>query len=181
MILSETPLPGIFVVDLDRKRDERGYFARTWCRHTAAEAGIEADWIQFSVSYNLRAGTLRGMHFQRAPHSEAKLVRCTRGAIHDVVIDLREASATYLRSFAIRLDADSGRALYIPPEHVAHGFLTLEDHSEVLYHMSKEHAPHAAAGYRWNDPAFGIQWPRPPAVIAPRDAAYPDFDEGRHG
>lgn len=174
MIFVPTPLPGAFVVDLERREDERGFFARTWCRHEFEEMGLKADLAQCSLSYSRRRGTLRGMHWQAAPWAEAKLVRCTRGLIWDAIVDLRPSSPTYTQYVGVELTAESGRALYVP-EGMAHGFVTLEDHSEVSYQMSQFYEPSAARGVRWNDPAFGIEWPLNNPILHPRDAEYPDF------
>ena len=175
MRFTETPVPGAFVVDLDRHVDERGSFARTFDRFEFAARGLEPAVVQCSTSFNARAGTLRGLHYQAAPHGEPKLVRCTRGAVFDVIVDLRRDLATHRRWFGVELSADSGRALYVPTG-VAHGFQTLRDRSEVLYMMGHEYVPSAAAGVRWDDPAFGIEWP--PAerrVMSERDRTYPDY------
>ncbi len=174
MTFTPTAIPGAVVVGLEPHADERGFFARSWCAREFAAAGLPADLVQCNVSWNARRHTLRGMHWQAAPHEEATLVRCTRGAILDVVVDLRPGSATYLKSAAVRLDEENRLALLVPAG-AAHGFLTLEDRSEVLYQMSAFHRPEAARGARWDDPAFGIAWPAPPAVISERDRAYPDF------
>jgi dTDP-4-dehydrorhamnose 3,5-epimerase len=174
VIFLPTPLPGAFVVEPERRFDERGYFARTWCRREFASAGLETNFVQSSVSKSLRYGTLRGMHWQAPPDEETKLVRCTRGAIWDAIIDLRQASPTYLKYFAVELTAESGWALYIPVG-FAHGFVTLADETEVLYQMSNYFEPSSARGVRWNDPAFGISWPVFAPIVHPRDAAYPDF------
>jgi dTDP-4-dehydrorhamnose 3,5-epimerase len=174
VIFVPTRLPGAFVVEPERRFDERGYFARTWCRREFESAGLEADFVQSSVSSSLLNRTLRGMHWQVAPHEEIKLVRCTRGAIWDAIIDLRAPSPTYMQYFAVELTAESGRALYVPAG-CAHGFVTLEDESEVLYHMSNYYEPSAGRGIRWNDPAFAIPWPVVDPIIHPRDANYPDF------
>src|SRR5262245_11264945 len=168
------PLAGAFVIEAERHEDERGFFARTFCEREFAERGLDGRVAQANLSYNARRGTLRGMHYQRPPHAEAKLVRCTRGAIHDVIIDLRPASPTHLRHFAIRLDEENRTLLYIP-EGFAHGFLTLEDRTEVAYQMSMAYSSDHGAGVRWDDPAFGIAWPEPVRVIAERDRTYPDF------
>ena len=178
MIFTETPLPGAFVLELERLRDERGFVARTWCEREAAARGLNPRVVQCSVSRNARMGTLRGMHYQAAPHAEAKLVRCTRGAIHDVIVDLRPGSPTYVRHFAVVLSADDGKALYVP-EGMAHGFQTLADDTEVLYQMSEFHTPTHARGVRWNDPAFGIAWPPADRIIAERDRCWPDFEPER--
>lgn len=174
MIFAPTALPGLWRVDIEPHRDERGYFARTWCQHEFAAHGLDTRLAQASVSFNRRRGTLRGMHFQRPPHAEAKVVRCMRGGIWDVAIDLRAASPTYCRWLGFELTADNGAALYIP-EGFAHGFQTLADDTEVLYQISEFYAPEAAAGVRHDDPAFGIDWPLPVACISPRDAAWPDY------
>jgi dTDP-4-dehydrorhamnose 3,5-epimerase len=172
MIFAESPLAGVYVIEIERLADERGFFARSFCAEEFAARGLEAPMHQCSVSYNARAGTLRGMHCQIAPHEEHKLVRCTAGAIYDVVVDIRESSPTYRRWFATELTAANRRSLFIPPG-FAHGFLSLADHSEVYYMISAPHAPQSSRGFRWNDPAFGIEWPQPPEVISARDASYP--------
>lgn len=175
MIFRETAVAGVWIVDPEPHTDERGFFARTWCAREFAERGLSARFVQASVSHNPRRGTLRGLHYQAAPHAEAKLVRCTRGAVYDVALDLRSGSPTYRRHVAVVLDARSHRALYIP-EGCAHGFQTLEDDTDVLYQMSTFHAPEAARGVRWDDPAFAIPWPPAERLISARDRAYPDFD-----
>jgi dTDP-4-dehydrorhamnose 3,5-epimerase len=174
MIFSETPLPGVYVVEPERLEDERGFFARTFCRDEFEARGLAAGVAQCSVSFNARRHTLRGMHFQAAPHDEAKLVRCTHGAVYDVVVDLRRRSSTYLRWTAVELTAENRRMLYIP-EACAHGFLTLCDATELLYQISTAYEPGASRGVRWNDPAFGIRWPHAPRVISPADRSHPDF------
>jgi dTDP-4-dehydrorhamnose 3,5-epimerase len=174
MIFTETPLPGAYAIDPERIADERGFFARMFEPREFEAHGLNPRVAQCSLSFNPRRGTLRGMHYQRAPFEEAKLVRCTRGAIHDVIIDLRPGSRTFRGHFGIALDAESRRMLYIP-EGFAHGFLTLTDDAEVSYQMSQIYSPAHAAGVRWDDPAFGIVWPGTVAVIAERDRTYPDF------
>jgi dTDP-4-dehydrorhamnose 3,5-epimerase len=169
-----THLPGAVVVDLERHTDERGFFARVWCAEEFAAAGLPDAVVQSSVSWNERRHTLRGMHWQADPHGEGKLVRCTRGAILDVIVDLRHDSDTYLDHVAVELDEVNRRALFVPPG-VAHGFLTLVDGTEVLYQMDTPYVPEAARGARWDDQAFGIHWPAVPAVISERDRTYPDF------
>jgi dTDP-4-dehydrorhamnose 3,5-epimerase len=173
----ETPLRGAWVVELDRHEDERGFFARTFDREEWVGRGMDPTVAQCNTSFNARAGTVRGMHFQADPHGEPKLVRCTRGAIWDAIVDLRPDSSTRRRWFGTELSAANGRALYVPAG-MAHGFQTLEDESEVLYMMGHEYVPESARGVRWDDPAFGIEWPDPPPhgrTISERDAAYPDF------
>ena len=177
MILRPTPIAGAFVAEVEPLRDERGLFARTFDRELFAEHGLAPDVVQASVSYNARAGTLRGMHYQAQPHGEEKLVRCTRGALYDVALDLRADSPTYLRWFGLSLSAESGAALFIP-EGCAHGFQTLEDSTEILYQISSPYVADAARGVRWDDPAFGIDWPAAPVAgrtMSLRDAGYPDF------
>lgn len=174
MIFTETALPGAWIIDVERLEDARGFFARTWCEREFSERGLNPRVVQCSVSFNKRRGTLRGVHYQAAPHREAKVVRCTRGAIYDVILDLRPDSATFKRHVAVTLDAESRRMLYVP-EGVAHGFQTLEDDTEVFYQMSAFHAPDHARGIRWNDPAFGIRWPEAERTISERDQRYPDF------
>jgi len=174
MIFTKTPLPDAYLIDPERLADERGFFARVFDPAEFAARGLDGRVAQSSLSFNPRKGTLRGMHFQRAPFAEAKLVRCTRGAVHDVIIDLRPASATYRRHFGAVLDAENRRLLYIPPG-FAHGFLTLTNDAEVSYQISEKYSPEHAAGVRWDDPAFGIPWPGPVVVIAERDRTYPDF------
>jgi len=174
VIFTESPLAGAWVIELERHEDERGSFARSWCQREAEAHGLNPRVAQCNVSFNKRRGTLRGMHYQSAPRQEAKLVRCTRGAIHDVIIDLRPASPTFKRHFATVLDAGSGRMLYVP-EHFAHGFQTLEDDTEVFYQMSEFYSPKHTRGVRWSDPAFAIRWPEDARTISERDRAYPDY------
>jgi dTDP-4-dehydrorhamnose 3,5-epimerase len=175
VILTPTELSGVLTVDIEPHEDERGFFARTWCQREAADAGLHEQWVQFNLSSSRRRCTMRGLHFQRSPHSEGKLVRVTRGAIWDVVVDLRRDSPTFKRYAGVTLSAENHRALYIPAADLAHGFLTLEDDTDVLYHMSAFYSPEHAVGVRWDDPAFAIEWPEPVRVISRRDASYPDF------
>jgi dTDP-4-dehydrorhamnose 3,5-epimerase len=174
MLFTETKLAGAFEIELERHTDSRGFFARTWCAEEFGEHGLRTALAQCSISFNLQRGTLRGMHWQEAPHEEAKLVRCSSGSIYDVIVDLRPTSPTYLGHVGVELDAGRRNMLYVP-EGFAHGFLTLEPDTEVVYQMSEFYAPEAARGARYDDPAFGIAWPAPVAVIAERDASYPDF------
>ena len=169
-----TPLGGAHVVELEPQEDERGYFARSFCREEFAQRGLKSEFAQCSVSLNHRRGTLRGMHYQVKPHQEAKLVRCTRGRIQDVIVDLRAGSPSFKQWLAVELSADNSRMLYVP-EGFAHGFLTLADDTEVFYQISEVHHPESARGFRWNDPAFGIAWPAPVQVISDRDRDYPNF------
>lgn len=172
MILEPTPIDGCVVVRAQRHADDRGHFARTWDGDVFREAGLNGAIAQCSVSYNHERGTLRGMHYQAAPHEEAKLVRCTRGAIFDVCLDLRPGSETFRQWHGETLTEANGAALYVP-EGCAHGFLTLADATEVFYMISQAYAPEAGRGVRFDDPAFGIAWPAEVRVIHPRDAAYP--------
>jgi dTDP-4-dehydrorhamnose 3,5-epimerase len=174
VIFSETPLRGAFLVDLEKHSDDRGFFARTFCRHEFEAHGLNANVVQCNISWNARAGTLRGMHFQRGPTTEAKLVRCTRGALHDIIVDLRPESATYRSHFAIELNTENRRALFIP-ENFAHGFLTLTDDTEVEYQMSEFYAPGSASGFRYDDPAFKLKWPRTVEVISKQDLSWSRF------
>ena len=174
MIFTETPLAGAFLIDLERHKDERGFFARTFCRREFEAHGLNPAIAQCNTSFNHKAGTIRGMHRQQPPASEAKLVRCVRGAIYDVIIDLRCDSQTYSKHFAARLTAENHRALYVP-ESFAHGFQTLEDNCEIEYQMSEYHTPGSAAGYRYDDPAFAITWPLPVTLISAQDLAWPVF------
>jgi dTDP-4-dehydrorhamnose 3,5-epimerase len=172
--LSPTAIPDALVVDVVRHEDERGFFARTWCREEFAAAGLPDVLAQCSVSWNEHRHTLRGMHWQAEPYGESKLVRCTRGALTDVIVDLRPESPTHLRHVMVDLDEDNRRAIFIP-KGVAHGFLTRADRTEVLYYMDVPHCPEAARGARWDDPAFAIDWPVAPAVISERDRRFADF------
>jgi dTDP-4-dehydrorhamnose 3,5-epimerase len=177
VIFRETNLSGAFLIDIEPHVDERGLFARTWSREEFAAHGLDTRVEQTSVSVNRKRGTLRGMHFQLPPFAEAKLVRCLRGAIYDVIIDLRPQSPTFLRHVGVELAGDTRRALYIP-EGFAHGFQTLVDDVEISYQMNAPYAPQAGRGVRWNDPAFGIEWPHASPILHARDAAYPDFSMG---
>ncbi len=176
MTFVETPIPGAYVVSPERFEDERGFFARTFSADELQAQGLDGRLAHASVSWNRRKGTLRGMHYQVAPFEEAKLVSCLRGAIHDVIVDLRAGRASLRRTFAKRLDSAGMESLYIPPG-VAHGFLTLEDDTLVQYCISERWSPEHARGVRWNDPALRIEWPFTPLVIAPRDAGYADLVE----
>lgn len=174
MIFRETGLAGAWIVEIERFEDERGFFARTWCERELSERGLESRLAQCSISWNRHRHTLRGLHYQAAPHEEVKLVRCTSGSIHDVIVDIRPDSPTFKKWFGVVLSAENRRALYIPAG-FAHGFLSVAENSEVLYQISAFHHPESARGLRWNDPAFAIDWPVDPAVISDRDAGYPDF------
>ena len=173
MTFIETPIFGAYVVEIERLEDERGFFARTFCSKEFSARGMKGEFVQCNISFNSRRGTVRGMHYQASPHEEAKLVRCTAGAIFDAIIDLRPNSPTRGRWFTAELSAANRRMLYVP-EGFAHGFQTLEDGSEVLYQTSRFYVPEASAGVRWDDPAFGIVWPPVEArIISSRDRSYP--------
>lgn len=174
MIFQRTPLPDAVLIQLEPHGDDRGFFARTWCQREFQEHGLDPRLVQCNLSFNRSKGTLRGMHYQQAPYGEAKLVRCVRGALHDVIIDLRPHSPTYKQYFGVELSAENRSALYVP-EGFAHGFLTLEDDTEVFYQMSQFYSAAHSRGLRWDDPAFGISWPAAVRVISERDRAYPDF------
>ncbi len=174
MIFRPTPLEGVWIVDLEPHTDERGFFARAFCAREFAGHGLDAAFVQCNLSRNRRRGTLRGLHWQAPPREEAKLVRVVRGAIFDAVVDIRPGSPTFRQAFTLRLEDESGRALYVP-RGCAHGFLTLEDDTDVFYLMSDFFAPELARGARWDDPAFAIPWPEPPRYISPRDQAHPPF------
>lgn len=172
MKFTETELQGAFVIDLEQRRDDRGYFARTFCATEFAAHCLKPVFVQGNLSFNYRKGTLRGMHYQVAPATEAKLVRCAKGAIYDVIIDLRPDSPTHLSHFGVELTAESGRALYVP-EMFAHGYQSLTDGAEVLYQVSEFYTPACERGIRYNDPSFGIEWPLPVADISEKDATWP--------
>jgi dTDP-4-dehydrorhamnose 3,5-epimerase len=174
VLFIETKLAGVYIIELEKIEDDRGFFARTFCQREFEAHGLNPRIAQCSVSFNRRKGTLRGMHYQVAPYEESKLVRCTMGAIYDVAVDLRPDSLTHKQWMAVELTEDNRRALYIPAG-CAHGFQTLEDNSEVFYQMSEVYHPECARGLRWNDPVFGIQWPSETLVASARDSSYPDF------
>jgi dTDP-4-dehydrorhamnose 3,5-epimerase len=176
MRFQPTELYGVILVTPEAHEDERGVFARTFCQREFEQHNLPSSFVQCSTSYNRNRATLRGMHFQAPPAEEGKLVRCTRGAIYDVVLDLRAKSPMFLRWQAFVLTAENRQQLYIP-EGVAHGFQTLEDHSEVYYQMTQFYAPELSRGVRWNDPAFGIAWALPEPIMSERDAGYPDYSK----
>jgi dTDP-4-dehydrorhamnose 3,5-epimerase len=167
-----TALPGVTIIEPEPHRDGRGFFARVYCPREFAEAGIPFSPTQVNLSRNTARNTLRGLHYQPAPFAEAKLVRVTRGRVFDVVVDLRAGTPTYRHWVSVELDAEDARAVFVP-EGCAHGFLSLEPDTDVLYQMSRDHVPGHAAGLRWDDPALGIAWPAAPQVISPADAAWP--------
>jgi dTDP-4-dehydrorhamnose 3,5-epimerase len=174
VLFRELSLPGAYLVEIEPRADERGFFARTFCEDEFAAAGLVARFPQASVSYNARRGTVRGMHFQATPHEETKLVRCLAGAVYDVIVDLRPESPTYLRSIGVELTAKNRSALYLP-KGFAHGFQSLLDDSELLYMIDVEYVANAARGVRWNDPSIDVQWPDPIKVIAEKDNEFPDL------
>jgi dTDP-4-dehydrorhamnose 3,5-epimerase len=174
MTFHETAISGAFEIRANRIPDERGFFARTWCRNEFEEHGLESVLLQCNISYNARRGTLRGMHYQAAPFAESKLVRCTQGAIYDVVLDLRPQSPSFKQWIAVTLTAENRDMVYVP-KGCAHGFLTLQDQTEVFYQMSEVYNAESARGVRWDDPAFNIAWPEKVEVISERDRTYPDF------
>lgn len=172
MIFAATQLGDACLIDIEPREDERGFFARTWCRQELAAQGLDTEIAQENLSFNRHRGTIRGLHFQRSPHEETKIVRCVRGAIFDVIVDLRPHSPTYLRWQGFELTAENRRALYIP-KGFAHGFQSLTDDVEITYRISAFYAPEAAGGYRYDDAAFGIAWPLPVTVISERDLGWP--------
>ena len=176
MIFHPTPLAGAFVIELEERADPRGFFARTFCAREFEEMGLKPTVAQANVSYNHLAGTLRGMHYQVPPAAETKLVRCTRGAIHDVIIDLRKDSETYRKWIGVELTEGSYRMLFVP-EGFAHGFITLKDETEVIYQVSQFYTPGSEKGLRWNDPAFQIERPLTPEIISGKDKGHPDYQD----
>lgn len=175
MIFTEANLPGAFIIDLQPLEDERGFFARAWSQTEFRDHGLADRIVQCNVSYNRRRGTLRGMHYQAAPHEEAKLIRCTKGSLYDVIIDLRPTSPTHMKWAGVELTADNRRMLYVP-EGFAHGYQTLQDDTEALYQVSEFYTPEAERGVRWDDPSFAIVWPSvEERTISKKDASWPDF------
>jgi len=175
MILKETKLKGAYFINLERKEDERGFFARSFCEKEFAAHNLNLSIRQSNISYNKKRGILRGMHYQIAPHEEAKIVSCARGAIYDVIIDLRPRSLTYRQYLAVELNDQNYSSLYIPVG-FAHGFQALADDTVVLYQMSEFYYPESARGIRWNDPLFAISWPILPCIVSNKDASYPDYE-----
>lgn len=175
MLFTETKLLGAFVIEIEKRADERGFFGRAWCQQEFAEHGLVSQFVQINNSLSIKKGTLRGLHYQLPPHQEVKIMRCIRGAIYDVIVDLRPQSATYQQWFAIELSADNRKMLYVP-QGFAHGFLTLEDNTEVLYPVSAFYAPGSEGGIRWNDPKFAITWPKTEQLIlSDKDKSWPDY------
>lgn len=177
MIVNNTSIEGVFVLELERFQDERGFFANAWSEKELDALGVESRFVEGNVSFNNKRGTLRGMHYQAEPYGQAKLVRCTRGSIYDVGVDLREDSKTFKQWVGVELSAENRLMLYLPGD-FAHGYLSLEDNTEVHYQVTGIYSPESARGFRWDDPAFGIQWPPLDAVnINKRDREYPDFKQ----
>ena len=176
MIFAETELKGAFIIDVKRLEDERGFFGRSYCLKELQEHGINVQVAQANVSYNKKKGTLRGMHMQLQPYGETKLIRCTRGSIFDVIVDLRPDSPTFLKWIGVELTADSYRMLFVP-ENFAHGFITLEDNTDVTYNVSQFYTPSAEKGFRYDDPAFNIIWPIKPEIVSEKDKAHQLFEE----
>ena len=174
MIFTETKLSGAYVIDIEKHEDERGFFARSWCEREFEAHGLNPRLVQCNISFNSRKGTMRGMHYQAKPYEEAKLIRCTMGSIYDVIVDFRPDSPGFKQFASVVLTPRNRRMLYVP-EGFAHGFLTLEDDTEVFYQMSEFYAPESARGFRWNDPSFAIEWPSDIQVVSERDRNYPDF------
>lgn len=174
MKFTETKLPGAYVIELEPFTDHRGFFARSWCHNEFEAQGLTTRVAQANISFNHKKGTLRGMHYQLPPHGEVKIIRCTRGALYDVIIDLRADSPTYKQWFGIELTADNHKMFYVP-ENFAHGFITLEDNTEATYQVSEFYTPGAERGLRWNDPVFDITWPTAVTVISDKDANWADF------
>lgn len=180
MIFKTTDLEGAFIVELEPFQDDRGLFARTFCKEEFEKIGQKIEFVQINHSRNTNKGTLRGMHYQKAPHTEAKLVRCISGAVIDVIVDIRKNSPTYLKHVSVELSAQNMRMIFIP-EGFAHGFQTLEDQTELIYHHTAFYSPHAEAGLRFDDPKLNITWPLTPSTMSKKDAAYPLIDASFKG
>jgi len=174
MIFAETELKGAYIIEIEKLKDHRGFFARAWCQNEFKKNELVSRILQVNVSSNNKIGTLRGMHYQLSPYEETKLVRCTRGAIYDVIIDLRPASPTYTQWIGVELTAESYKMLYVP-ENFAHGFQTIEDNTEVTYQVSQFYTPGSESGIRWDDPLFRIDWPIDVQVISDKDKNWPDY------
>ncbi len=179
MIFTETPLDGVWVIDLEKRGDERGFFARAFCGMEFGAHGLATQFVQVNNSLTAQKGTLRGMHYQLAPKAETKVVRCIRGALYDVILDLRKGSPTFGKSFGAELTAENRRMMYVP-KGFAHGFVTLVDDTEAFYFTDEFYGPEQERGVRWNDPRFGISWPIAPTVLSDKDRAHRDFDSAWH-
>ncbi|MDD5428967.1 MAG: dTDP-4-dehydrorhamnose 3,5-epimerase [Candidatus Omnitrophica bacterium] len=175
MKFTKTPIEKVYLLEIEKIEDERGFFARSWCAEEFEKRGLNGKIAQCSISFNKKKGTLRGMHYQVPPHEEAKIIRCTMGAIYDVIIDIRPDSPTFRKWYAAELSADNRRMIYAP-EGVAHGYVTLKDDCEIFYQISELYHPECAKGVRWDDPAFGVKWPSGKKIINDRDAGYPDIE-----
>jgi dTDP-4-dehydrorhamnose 3,5-epimerase len=179
MLFTETSIPGAYLIDLEKRGDDRGFFARAFCEHEFASHQLVSRFVQVNNSLSAHKGTLRGMHYQLAPKAETKLVRCIRGSLYDLILDLRPGSPSFGRSFGAELSAENRRMMYVP-KGFAHGFITLEDHTEAFYFVDEFYAPEYERGLRWNDPAFQLSWPISPVVLSQKDAGYRDFDPAWH-
>jgi dTDP-4-dehydrorhamnose 3,5-epimerase len=179
MIFTETPLTGAYLIDLEKRGDERGFFARAFCEREFASHGLVTHFVQINNSLSARQGTLRGMHYQLTPKAETKAVRCIRGALYDIILDMRDASPTFGQSFGAELTAENHRMMYVP-KGFAHGFFTLADETEALYLVDEFYAPESERGIRWDDPRFALRWPAQPNVISDKDRNFPDFDPAWH-
>jgi len=176
MLFHKTPIKGAYIIDIEKREDERGFFARSFCQNEFSKYNLETTFVQTNISYNKKKGTLRGMHFQKHPYEEDKVLRCTNGAIFDVIVDIRKESPTYKQWFGIELSNKNQKSLYIP-KGCAHGYLTLTDKADVTYMVSQFYTPKADTGLRYNDPLFGIEWPKPIKFISKKDESFPDFKE----
>ncbi len=176
MIFTETKLKGAYVLEIKKLTDDRGFFGRSWCKSEMEEHGLNGNVVQANTSLSKKKGTIRGMHYQKHPHEETKLIRCTRGAVYDVIIDLREDSPTYMQWVGVELTEDNYKMVYVP-ENFAHGFLTLTDNAEVYYLVTNYYTPNAESGIRYNDPAFNIQWPSSVNIVSDKDKSHPDFNK----
>lgn len=179
MIFTPTPLHGAYLIDLEKRGDDRGFFARAFCQKEFAAHGLSTQFVQVNNSLSAQRGTLRGMHYQLTPKAEVKVVRCIRGSLYDIILDLRKDSPTFGQSFGAELSADNRRMMYVP-KGFAHGFITLQDNSEVFYLVDEFYSPEHERGVRWNDPKFNIQWPLHPTVLSDRDRGHRDFDPAWH-
>lgn len=179
MIFHETPLPGAFVIDLEKRGDDRGFFARAFCEKEFGQHGLSTHYVQVNNSSSAQKGTLRGMHYQLAPKAETKVVRCIKGSLYDVILDLRKDSPTFGRSFGAELSAENRRMMYVP-KGFAHGFITLADDTEAFYFVDEFYAPETERGIRFDDPRFGIEWPAAPTVLSDKDRNWRDFDPAWH-
>lgn len=179
MIFKETPLPGAYIIDLEKRGDDRGFFARVFCEREFRALGLETRYVQVNNSLSAQVGTLRGMHYQLAPKAETKLVRCVKGGLYDVILDLRPGSPTFGKSFGAELTAENRTMMYVP-KGFAHGFVTLREHTEAFYFVDEFYAPESERIVRWNDPKFNISWPIPPEVLSDKDAKQADFDPAWH-